>query len=100
MSDHNVTDTMLEIAMVVDTAQHATAERRTDPSFLAASAVVRYYRRDRIEKTGDPVMVVRYVKELDADLADIPGGAADGAIAEARLLVREMLDRLTAGQPA
>lgn len=96
----DVIDTMLEIAMVVDTAQHATVERKTDPSFLATSAAIRRCRRDRIGKTDDPVMMVRYIRELDADLADIVGGAADGAIAEARLLIRDLLDRLTAGQPA
>lgn len=44
MSEH-IVDTMLEVAMVIDTAQHAGAARATDPSFLAASKLVRFYRR-------------------------------------------------------
>jgi hypothetical protein len=47
----DVTDTLLEVAMLLDTAQHSTVERQTDPSFLRASALVRHARRDQIERT-------------------------------------------------
>jgi hypothetical protein len=89
MSDQ-IIDTLLEVAMVIDTAQHPDTASATDPSFLAASKVVRFWRRDRIEKTDDPVMTLRYLKELDADLANIKG-AAEGAISEARQLIQELL---------
>jgi hypothetical protein len=89
MSDQ-IIDTLLEVAMVIDTAQHADAASVTDPSFLAASKVVRFWRRDRIEKTDDPVMTVRHLKELETDLASIHG-AAEGAISEARQLIQDLL---------
>jgi hypothetical protein len=47
----DVTDTLLEVAMLLDTTQHSTVERQTDPSFLRASALVRHARRDQIERT-------------------------------------------------
>jgi hypothetical protein len=89
-----IVNTLLEVAMVIDTAQHADAATVTDPSFLAASKVVRFWRRDRIEKTDDPVMTIRYLKELDTDLASI-NGAAEGAVSEARRLIKDLLQSCT-----
>jgi hypothetical protein len=91
-------DSMLEIAMLIDTEQHATVQRKTDPSFLKVSAVVRHYRRDLIERTQDPVMRVRYLNELDAELADIKG-EAESSIAQVRQKIGDLVNRLAAGLP-
>jgi hypothetical protein len=99
MMNGDLIDSMLEIAVLIDTEQHATVERKTTPSFLKTSAVLRHYRRDLIEKTEDPIMHVQYLNELDAKLASI-SGEADSTIAQARQTIADLLNRLKAGLPS
>jgi hypothetical protein len=86
-------DTLLAVAMLIDTAQQATAEDRESKEFFAAAAAVRECRRRQIELTDDLAVARQYLKQLDAKLAPI-GGCATGAVFEARQTIGELLRRV------